>query len=119
MPSLSLASASTGYGSRQDWPEYCLFILAWFPPSLRHLPLVWSQKPFARPGHGLFCIPLGRVATRAVVLHHSHTSYPLYAGRDIVEVLTKCRAEHLLRGKNPFVAAGVRTKRTIGSAKAR
>jgi hypothetical protein len=19
-------------GSRQDWPEYCLFILAWFPP---------------------------------------------------------------------------------------
>jgi hypothetical protein len=21
-----------GHGSRQDWPEYCLFILAWFPP---------------------------------------------------------------------------------------
>jgi hypothetical protein len=20
--------------SRQDWPEYCLFILAWFPPRL-------------------------------------------------------------------------------------
>ena len=25
-------------------------------------------------------------------------------GRDIVEVLTKCRAEHFLRGKDPFVA---------------
>jgi hypothetical protein len=44
---------------------------------------------------------------------------PDMPGRDIVEVLTKCRAEHLLRGKDPFGAAGVRTKRTIGSAKAR
>jgi hypothetical protein len=27
-------------GSRQDWPEYCLFILPWFPPRLLTLPLV-------------------------------------------------------------------------------
>jgi hypothetical protein len=24
----------SGRASRQDWPEYCLFILAWFPPRL-------------------------------------------------------------------------------------
>jgi hypothetical protein len=36
-------------------------------------------------------------------------------GRDIVEVLTKCGAEYLLRGKDPFVAAGVRSKRTTSS----
>ena len=43
---------------------------------------------------------------RAVVLHHSHTSFHYVPGWDNVEVLTKCRAEHLLRGDVRFVAAG-------------
>ena len=68
----------------------------------------WSGRltPFARPGQGLFCIPLSFCPARAVVLHQYHTSYPLYAGRDFVEVLTKCRAQHFFRGKDRFVAAG-------------
>src|SRR6202040_3055012 len=43
---------------RQDWPEYCLFILAWFPPSLRRLPLVWSHNSLRAARSGAFCIPL-------------------------------------------------------------
>ena len=39
-------------------------------------------------------------------------------GRDIVEVLTKCRAEHLWRGDVRFVAAGAWGNRTTGSAQA-
>jgi hypothetical protein len=39
------------------------------------------------------------------VLHQSHTSYPLYAGHEVVEVLTKCRVQHLSCGKDSFVAA--------------
>ena len=94
--------------SRQDWPEYCLFFLAWVAPSLRCNSCPWSGRltPFARPGQGLFCIPLSFCPARAVVLHQYHTSYPLYAGRDFVEVLTKCRAQHFFRGKDRFVAAG-------------
>ena len=63
--------------------------------------------------------PVAPAARRRAVLRQPHTGYSLYAGHDVVEVLTKCRVQHLLRGKDPFVAAGVRTERTIGSAKAR
>jgi hypothetical protein len=39
-------------------------------------------------------------------LHQPHTSFSLYAGQDFVEVLTKCRVQHLWRGDVRFVAAG-------------
>ena len=39
------------------------------------------------------------------VLHQSHTSYSLYAGHDVVEVLTKCRVQHLSHGDVRFVDA--------------
>ncbi|PNE12447.1 MAG: hypothetical protein CR217_03520 [Beijerinckiaceae bacterium] len=37
------------------------------------------------------------------VLHQRHTSYSLYAGQDVVEVLTKCRVQRLWRGDVRFV----------------
>ena len=49
---------------RQDWPEYCLFILAWFPPSLLLLPLVWSHNAFRAARSGAFCIPLSSLKPR-------------------------------------------------------
>src|ERR1700720_846033 len=55
--------------------------------------------------------PVAPAARRRAVLRQPHTGYSLYAGHDVVEVLTKCRVQHLLRGKDPFVAAGVRTER--------
>jgi hypothetical protein len=39
------------------------------------------------------------------VLHQPHTSYSLYAGQDVVEVLTKCRVQRLWRGDVRFVDA--------------
>ena len=39
------------------------------------------------------------------VLHQRHTSYSLYAGQDVVEVLTKCRVQRLWRGDVRFVDA--------------
>jgi hypothetical protein len=113
-----------GHGGQPRWPEYCLSIMAWFSPSLRrHLPLVWSHITPARPGQGLFLYstlippaPLPRASSCCTIPTPAIHYMP---GRDIVEVLTKCRAENLLRRKNPFGAAGVRTKRMIGSAKAR
>jgi hypothetical protein len=86
---LGPALAAPAAAGRRDWPEYCLFILAWFPPipSLQLLPLTWPHNALraASQGHFVFCsYPFGpqasRPAPRAVVLHHSHTSYPLYAG---------------------------------------
>jgi hypothetical protein len=55
---------------------------------------------FIFPSH-----PSRHVAPCAVVLHQSHTSFSSYAGRDFVEVLTKCRVQHLSRGEVRFVAA--------------
>ena len=75
--------------SRQDWLEYCLFILPWFPPRLMTPALTWPHNALRAAGQGLFvlhCHPSSRASQsrcpRAVVLHQSHTSYPLYAGRD-------------------------------------
>ncbi len=39
------------------------------------------------------------------VLHQSHTGYSLYARRDVVEVLTKCRVQYLERAEVRFVGA--------------
>jgi hypothetical protein len=70
----------------------------------------WSGRitRLARPGQGLFCIPLSSLPphclARAVVLHQFHTSYSLYAGQDVVEVLTKCRVHYLSLGFLPFQA---------------
>jgi hypothetical protein len=44
----------SGSASRQDWPGYCLFILAWFPPSLRFLSLVWSHNSLRAARSGAF-----------------------------------------------------------------
>jgi hypothetical protein len=52
--------------------------------------------------------PVAPAARRRAVLRQPHTGYSLYAGHDVVEVLTKCRVQHLLRGKDPFVAAACR-----------
>jgi hypothetical protein len=46
-----------------------------------------------------------RPAPRAVVLHQPHTTFSLYAGRDFVEVLTKCRVHYLSHGDVRFVDA--------------
>jgi len=70
-------------------------------------PLVWSHSA-ARPGQGLFCSPLSSLRPRCSLRrrgHQSHTSFSSYAGRDFVEVLTKCRVQHLSRGDVSFVAA--------------
>jgi hypothetical protein len=78
-------STHSGRGGRRDWPEYCLFILACLDASQACNSCPWSDRitPFARPGQGLFCIPLSSLPPhcleRAVVLHQSHTSYPLCA----------------------------------------
>ena len=32
MPVVECGCTQSRRGSRQDWSEYCLFILAWFPP---------------------------------------------------------------------------------------
>jgi hypothetical protein len=37
--------------------------------------------------------------------HQPHTSYSSYAGHDVVEVLTKCRVQHLSHGDVRFVDA--------------
>jgi hypothetical protein len=44
-------------------------------------------------------------ARRRAVLRQPHTSYSLYAGHDVVEVLTKCRVQHLSHGDVRFVDA--------------
>ena len=72
-----------------------------------------------------FCAALDRYAERAVEIKRENRRPPsalvvrpapcctnptpaihYMPGRDIVEVLTKCRAEHLMRGDVRFVAAG-------------
>jgi hypothetical protein len=49
--------------------------------------------------------PAAPAARRRAVLRQPHTSYSLYAGRDFVEVLTKCRVQHLSHGDVRFVDA--------------
>src|SRR5580704_2866367 len=50
---LAKPRAHSGHGSRQDWPEYCLFLLAWFPPRLVTPALVWSHNALRAAGQGL------------------------------------------------------------------
>jgi hypothetical protein len=82
-----------------------------------------------------FCVALDRYAGRAMEIERENRRPPsapaarpapcctnptpaiyLSSRRDFVEILTECRAEHLLRGKDHFVAAGARSNRTMGSA---
>ena len=57
----------------------------------------------AAPAHALN--PAQQAARRRAVLRQPHTSYSLYAGHDVVEVLTKCRVQHLSHGDVRFVDA--------------
>ena len=87
-------------------------ILAWLPPKpVTFCP--WSGRitHFARPVRGFFDSTLipRRGPPRCPVRrreHQSHTSFSSYAGRDFVEVLTKCRFQLLWRGDVRFVAGG-------------
>ena len=49
--------------------------------------------------------PAAPAARRRAALRQPHTSYSLYAGQHVVEVLTKCRVQNLSRSDIRFVDA--------------
>jgi hypothetical protein len=81
-------------------------------PYLQDIFAGWSMSEVANVSEEIFDCAMTFIAvclSGSVTLNRlcqPHTSYSLYAGHDVVEVLTKCRVQHLLRGKDPFVAAG-------------
>jgi hypothetical protein len=64
-------------------------------------------------------VPAASASGRREVLRKSHTSSSLYAGHDVVEILTKCRAHHLSRGHLRVDAGRAWSNRATGSALAR
>jgi hypothetical protein len=77
----------------------------------RHLPRRRSRSdglalaPQAAPPCPALTAPAAPAARRSAVLRQPHTSYSLYAEHDVVEVLTKCRVQHLSHGDVRFVDA--------------
>jgi hypothetical protein len=64
-----------------------------------------ALAPQAAPPCPALTAPAAPAARRRAVLRQPHTSYSLYAGHDVVEVLTKCRVQHLSHGDVRFVDA--------------
>ena len=64
-----------------------------------------ALAPQAAPPCPALTAPAAPAARRRAVLRQPHTSYSLYAGHDVVEVLTKCRVQYLSRGDVRFVDA--------------
>jgi hypothetical protein len=65
---------------RKDWPEYCLFILAWFLPfqALSLLPLTWPHNALRAAGQGLFVFhshPSGRANDRRAALQGNPSAF--------------------------------------------
>jgi hypothetical protein len=64
-----------------------------------------ALAPQAAPPCPALTAPAAPAARRRAVLRQPHTSYSLYAEHDVVEVLTKCRVQHLSHGDVRFVDA--------------
>jgi hypothetical protein len=93
---------------------------------MRLVPLVWSHNSFRAARSGAFFVfhshhPTGRheprCPARSRVAPASHHLLIICLAR-FVEVLTKCRVQHLWRGDVRFVAAGAWGNRATGSAQA-
>src|SRR5580704_11598166 len=56
MPVVECGCTQSRRGSRQDWPEYCLFILAWFPPIPSFVTSApdWPREVHYAAGSGAF-----------------------------------------------------------------
>jgi hypothetical protein len=63
---------------------------------------VFDADPEGARTHRVLVRPAAR---RRAVLRQPHTSFSFYAGRDFVEVLTKCRVQYLSYGDVRFVDA--------------
>jgi hypothetical protein len=93
MPVVECGCTQSRRGSRQDWPEYCLFILAWFPPIPSFVTSApdWPREVHYAAGSGAFCIPLTLPAAA------KHAKLP--------GAIAKADAQHSYPSLAPWLAA--------------